>query len=174
MNALRAASSAPPTVTSSGIAPAHPKLAHADASGPAAAFSVGPAGAVSPFASLKQEKTVEARVSTQLLTLTAKGGSAKAGIAMGGATQSYQVPDELMALAGRKKAALASAGPPARDAAVQPGAVRLGAASLPPGLSPQVALPSIPVAAPQRSFNWLTVSVVAYGLLCAAYWLTLQ
>lgn len=170
MNALRAASNAPSTVTSSGVAPAHPKLARGEASGPAAAFSVSAASAVSPFASLKQEKTVEARVSTQLLTLTAKGGSVKGGIAMGGATQSYQVPDELMALAGRKKAALASAEPPARDAAVGPGAAGLGAASL----APRVVLPSIPVAAPQRSFNWLTVSVVAYGLLCAAYWITLH
>src|SRR5262245_45501452 len=141
MNARRIISSAPQAVTSSGIAPAHPKVALSESH--AATFSVERAAAVSPFASLKQERTVEAKVSTQLLTL------AKGGMAMGGATQSYQVPDELMALAGRKAATFASAKPPAGQEAINPGRAGLGAASRAPSLAPQSAFPSIAVAAPQ-------------------------
>ena len=156
MTALRAASNSPPAVACSGVAPAHPKLALTNGGSNPAPFAVQRPTASNAFASLKQEKTVEAKVSTQLLTLT------KGGMPMGGATQAYQVPDELMALAGRKKADLESAAQAARGAA----GLDL-AASLPA----PAAMPSIAVPAPQSSFNWLAVSVIAYALLCAAYWL---
>ena len=168
MTALRVASNASSSVARSGVAPAHPKLAIAEAGSSAAPFAVQRSAAANPFASLKQEQTVEAKVSTQLLTLT------KGGMAMGGATQAYQVPEELMALAGRRKAELEASQPPARDAAAGvgrapslPPAPRL---SLAPSLPAASALPSIAVPAPEGSFNWLAVSLIAYALLCVAYW----
>jgi len=181
MHALRAASHAPaPTLTPApALAGSHLSVVRA-APAPCA---VQGAGAVNPFASLASERTIEAQVSSQLLTLT------RGGIAMGGATQSYQVSEELMALA-RKMAERHSSMPPTlgRAAAVQPSAPQLAAAdqglfvyqldtlassehSVP--VSPRqepARLPPLGAPAARGSFNWLTASVLAYALLCVAYW----
>jgi len=151
MNALRTAANRPPVVPmSSGIVPASPELAEpGDAGSSAPTFSVQHPTGANPFASLKQERTVESKVNAQLLTLTK-------GMPMSGATQVYEVPDELLALARRNRPAKSSKPPAPAAASGAPEA--------------KAALPSIAAPAPPRSFNWLAVSVVAYALICITYW----
>ena len=95
-----------------------------------------------------------ATVNAELLTLTK-------GTPMGGATQVYEVPDELLALARRNRLAKTSSKPLA-------GAAASGAGE------PAPAPLSSAAPAPSRSFNWLAVSLITYALICITYWLVLR
>lgn len=180
--ALRATANAPVTL------PPRPRSARPERAAAAAASGVSASpqqrASTDPFASLKQEQTIEAKVSPQLLTW------AKEGLAMGGATLAYEIPEELMALAGRRTNELRGAPPPAlparvpADAATSSPLDRVSAEPEPKSVAssafrrlaaPQrdlpAALPSIPAAPASNSFNWLAASVISYALLCLAYWL---
>lgn len=186
MNAARrAASNAPVTL------PPRPTSARPERSAAAVASGVPgrspePHAPPNPFASLKQEQTVETKVSPQLLTL------ARDELSMGGATQAYEVPEELMALAGRGRTEQRSATPAGIRArtsttAVAPTSLPLEGLAPPPEPenvassafrrlaaphpTPALVLPSIPAAPAGSSFNWLAASVITYALLCCAHWL---
>jgi hypothetical protein len=69
---------------------------------PSSGVTTRPARSGNPFASLTQEKTVEAKVSAEVLNLCA----------FGGATTVYRVPNELLKMARRRKAASETPGGP--------------------------------------------------------------
>jgi hypothetical protein len=186
MNAARRAASNAPVALPPRPTSARPERAAATIASRVPSSSPEQRAPTNPFASLKLEQTIEAKVSPQLLRLT------RDELAMGGATQAYEVSEELMALAGRGRDELHSPTPAAMPARVS--SVAVAPTSLPlealvpspepeilvtsafrrlaaPHPSPALALPSIPVAPAGSAFNWLTASVITYALLCCAYWL---